>query len=106
MNLNEFQELSKRTLPTNTPMGMANYALGLCGESGEVADHFKKHVFHGHELDRDEVLNELGDVLHYVAGLGSMVGLSLEEIAAFNLLKLEKRYPNGFSKNDSINREY
>ena len=106
MTLNEYQQLSRRTLPTGTPMGLANYAMGLTGESGEVVDHIKKHVFHGHKLDKAETMNELGDTLHYLSGIASMIGCSLEDIAVMNIEKLKRRYPNGFSKEDSINREY
>lgn len=109
MKLNEYQKLSKRTLPKREDnearkQALANYGLGLTGESGEVVDHIKKHVFHGHELDIGEVRNELGDVLHYLAGLATMSGLSLEDIACYNINKLNKRYPKGFNKSDSINR--
>ena len=106
MSLNEYQYLSKRTLPVKSSNALANYALGLCGEAGEVGDHIKKHVFHGHALNDREVLGELGDVLHYLSGLATMTGHSLEDVARFNLEKLNKRYPDGFSKESSINREY
>lgn len=110
MKLNEYQKLSKRTLPERKDlqgklMALSNYGLGLAGESGEVVDHIKKHVFHGHELNLGEVRNELGDVLHYATGLATMCGLSLEDVASYNIRKLNKRYPIGFSKEDSINRE-
>lgn len=106
MSLNDFQSMSRRTFPASTPSGIANYALGLVCEAGEVGDHIKKHVYHGHELNRDEVLNELGDVLHYLSGLSYMCGYSLEDVAEFNIRKLNKRYPNGFSQEASLNREY
>lgn len=109
MKLNDYQKMSKRTLPerkdlTEKKWALANYALGLTGESGECGDHIKKHAFHGHELDVDEIKNELGDVLHYVAGLATMCGLSLEGIANGNITKLQKRFPKGFSTEASINR--
>lgn len=110
MNLNKYQNLSKRTLPEfdeheGREGALANYGLGLTGESGEVVDHIKKHVFHGHELNTKEIENELGDVLHYLAGLATMCDLTLEGIATKNIDKLKKRYPNGFSEEDSINRK-
>ena len=108
MKLNEYQEISKRTLPKYDgcyrPDALANYALGLAGESGECVDHIKKYVYHGHELSVEELENELGDVLHYVAGIATMIGLELEDIAAGNIDKLLKRFPNGFTAEDSINR--
>lgn len=71
-------------------------AIGLCGESGEVAEAVKKHVFHGTALDREELLEELGDVLWYLTHLASVLDTSLDDIAAINVAKLRRRYPNGF----------
>lgn len=108
-DLNEYQELSKRTLPEHDEWedrqnALVNYALGLTGESGECVDHIKKHVFHNHQLDVDGIRKELGDVLHYVAGIATLCGLTLEDIAEANVVKLLKRYPEGFSTADSIKR--
>lgn len=106
MELNEYQNLSKRTLPRgHFKEESTNYALGLTGESGEVADLIKKWAFHGHILNIEELKKELGDVLHYVAGLATFHGLELEEIAEANIDKLKKRYPDGFSKEASKNRK-
>ena len=75
--------------------------LGLAGESGEVADHIKKYIGHGHELDREKLKKELGDVLWYVAVLAQQLGFCLGDVMATNIEKLEKRYPNGFNTEDS-----
>ena len=103
-DLNEYQELSKRTMPAHDDKGKANYALGFVGESAEVGDLIKKEVFHGHPVDVDSVKKELGDSFHYLAGLATMYGLTLQEIAEANIEKLRKRYPSGFSVEDSIKR--
>ena len=107
MNLNDYQQLAARThnRKLTAVEAITNYALGLTGESGEVADHVKKHVFHSHELDVDEVKKELGDVLWYVANLAAVLEIELSEVAGLNLEKLKKRYRNGFSEVDSIHRE-
>ncbi|MCG1029295.1 nucleoside triphosphate pyrophosphohydrolase family protein [Virgibacillus halodenitrificans] len=105
MNFNEYQELSKRTMPNeNMKKVSANYALGLTGESGEVADIIKKWVFHKHDLDRMELEKELGDVLHYLSGLATLHHFNLEDVAQANIDKLKKRYPEGFSSEASRNR--
>ncbi|WP_328211821.1 nucleoside triphosphate pyrophosphohydrolase family protein [Cytobacillus firmus] len=109
MTLNQFQELSKRTQPVakttdDFKKNLSNYAMGLAGEAGEVIDALKKTIYHGHELDRMEVMKELGDVLHYISGLATMLDIELENVARANIVKLQKRYPNGFNKEDSINR--
>jgi NTP pyrophosphatase (non-canonical NTP hydrolase) len=105
MNFNEYQELSKRTMPkTINGMSKSNYAMGLSGESGEVVDLIKKEVHHGHPAHPLGVKEELGDLMHYVAGVATMYGLSLEGICEENIIKLKKRFPNGFNTQDSIKR--
>ncbi|MFD1203571.1 nucleoside triphosphate pyrophosphohydrolase family protein [Sporosarcina contaminans] len=110
MSLLEYQELSKRTMPgpATSPeefkLNVSNYAMGLAGEAGEVVDLLKKHLHHGHEIDKAALIGEIGDVLHYASGLCSMLGIDFEEVGRSNIKKLEKRYPNGFCEADSINR--
>lgn len=79
-------------------------AVGLAGESGEVADLVKKHVFHGHDLDTAHALEELGDILWYVAFAARTLGSSLSSVAEANVRKLEARYPGGFSERASRER--
>ena len=102
MNFDEYQGIAATTGPAHTvdwptEKELSVYALGLTGESGEVADMIKKHLGHGHELDGNKLLLELGDVLWYVAALANVNGWLLSEVAAANVQKLQKRYPNGFS---------
>ena len=60
-NLNEYQKLAQRTSSTSTARAkIENGCLGLAGESGEVCDILKKHLFQGHGLDGDSVIDELG----------------------------------------------
>ena len=102
MRLNEYQSEANRTA---VDMRLEVCALGLSGESGEVADIIKKFVAHGHELEVQKLIEEAGDVLWYLAALASRLGTTLELIAASNLRKLERRYPDGFSEERSRNRE-
>ncbi len=107
MNLQDYQTKSERTLPDYTgdlKNAISNYSMGLSGETGEVVDLLKKAFHHGHTLDIFAVEKELGDVLHYVAGIATMLGLSLDKIAEENIQKLLKRYPEGFNSHDSIHR--
>lgn len=83
---------------------LVNGAIGLCGESGEVADLLKKHFFHGEELDLDKLKKELGDVCWYIAMICSAAGLKLEDVMKGNIEKLKCRYPDGFFEEASTNR--
>lgn len=107
MNFNEYQKAAMRTLGgINDMQDQLNLgALGISGEAGEVTDYIKKVLFHGHELDRDKLAKELGDVLWYVALLSEAIGINMETIAETNVEKLRKRYPEGFSNMASLERK-
>lgn len=109
MKLNEYQELSKRTIPNGVLKDViSNYAMGLAGEGGEVIDLLKKVIHHGHPMTietKDKLSKEIGDTMHYVAGLCTLLEFNLEDVCKENIEKLKKRYPTGFSQFDSINRE-
>ncbi len=104
MTANQYQMEAMRTA-NKAAMNLLNGALGLCGEAGEVADLIKKQQFQGHELDLENLKSELGDVMWYMALLCSSSDLSLEEVMEYNVQKLKKRYPQGFSAESSVNRE-
>lgn len=106
-SINEYQELSERTMNDKLePRDAINMlALGLAGEAGEVVDHIKKYLYHGHELDSNHVTKELGDVMWYIVNMASALGVDMNEILADNVAKLRKRYPDKFSFEASRNRK-
>lgn len=69
---------------------------GVSGEAGELLDAVKKHIFYGKELDRANIVEELGDILFYVAMACNAMNLTIEDIIKSNVEKLSKRYPSGF----------
>lgn len=97
-------KIIKRLQDNPELVGLVNASLGITGEAGEIADHIKKVVFHGHELDREYLLKECGDELWYLAEITSRLNNKLSNVAAMNINKLAKRYPNGFDEDKSINR--
>ena len=103
MNLNEYQELAIRTANPHEN-ALINYGLGLGGEAGEVQELIKKHAFHGHVIQPNEIKKELGDLLWYLSNIANLAGLTLEEIATANIEKLCKRYPEGFTTEASLKR--
>lgn len=102
MTINEYQ---KEALRTAGKAGIVNGVLGLCGESGECADMIKKHMFQGHELDKEHLAKELGDVAWYLAVSAYAIGYDLETIMQMNVDKLRNRYPDGFDSNLSQHRK-
>ena len=112
MTLDEYQQIAIRTLPPEQINGTASRwwvlkirTLGLVAEVGEVAGCLEKTLGQHHALTREIIKNELGDVLWSLATLVYCAGLSLEDVAEYNNIKLQKRYPNGFTAKDSIERK-
>jgi NTP pyrophosphatase (non-canonical NTP hydrolase) len=101
--LDEYQRQTKRTVnDTLDPVQrITSYGLGVAGEAGEVADDIKKWYAHGDADALPQLREELGDLLWYVARLADELDLSLSDIATKNIAKLKKRYPQGFSAEDS-----
>ena len=106
MDINEYQKLAMRTLNPKIEKKelILNASMGLCGESGEVIDLVKKHLFQGHDLDEKVLIKELGDVAWYLAEAATALNVNLSEILEKNIKKLENRFPDGFNSNRSINR--
>lgn len=98
MEANEYQRLAMVTLNPALDKRdvLINSVMGLCGEAGEAIDIVKKWMAHGHELDKDHLAKELGDIAWYLAEAATALDLSLEDILRANIEKLQKRYPQGF----------
>ena len=107
MTGNEYQTAAMRTSSKyiTTDQHLLNGALGLAGESGEVADLIKKIMFQGHPMDWEHIAKELGDILWYVAETASAIGYDLDTIMQMNIDKLKARYPDGFTTERSQHRE-
>ena len=107
MTVNEYQKLAMTTLnPALSKKDvLINGVMGLCGESGEAIDIVKKWLAQGHELDKEKLAKELGDIAWYLAETATALDLNLEDIFEANIEKLRKRYPEGFDSQRSINRE-
>jgi NTP pyrophosphatase (non-canonical NTP hydrolase) len=102
--VDRYQSKAMRTAIQEGKDLMINGCLGLSGEVGEVVDIVKKHLYQGHELDKDKIKNELGDVCWYIATLAESMNIKFSDILKGNIEKLEKRYPDGFEKERSISR--
>jgi len=97
MSIDDYQiEAAKTAI---YPSGSLAYlALGLNGESGEVAEIIKRQLRSGKALDDNEMhalKKELGDCLWYLANLAREAGFSLSSVAEENLKKLRSRQERG-----------
>ena len=106
MEINEYQKLAMRTVNPKLDKNsvLIKGVMGLCGESGEAIDIVKKWFAQGHDLDREHLIKELGDIAWYLAETATALDVSLEEVFRGNIEKLQRRYPEGFDAEKSINR--
>lgn len=106
MTINEYQRLAMTTLNPALDKKdiLINGVMGLCGESGETIDIIKKWLAQGHDLDREKLAKELGDIAWYLAETAYALDIPLEDILQGNIDKLKQRYPEGFDSQRSIHR--
>jgi len=107
MKMNDYQTAAKGTAIYPQEQGLIYTVLGLCGESGEVAEKVKKMIRDGDDKSgnfEDDLGAELGDVLWYLANLASELGFTLEDIARSNLHKLQYRKSRGVIRGSGDNR--
>ena len=102
---NDYQRAALRTAGDDPSKYLLNGVMGLCGEAGEVIDIVKKSLYQGHEFDLNMVAEELGDCLWYAAVIAEAINIPLGSVMKMNIAKLKERYPDGFDKARSINRE-
>lgn len=106
LTANTYQKLAMTTLNPGLSKKdvLINGVMGLCGESGEAIDIVKKWLAQGHELDKEKLAGELGDIAWYLAETAWALDIPLENILNANIEKLKKRYPQGFDSARSVNR--
>ena len=106
-NTEIFQSEARRSLRDDLPYEAmcSNMCMGLAGEIGEVIDIMKKHIYQGKELDITDVIEEVGDVLWYIANFCNVNNITMDECMESNIKKLRKRFPNGFTIKDANQRK-
>ena len=109
LTLNDYQKAALKTTRGHDEHNeLFHLVLGLTGETGEVAEKFKKLVRDKDsdikQLDLNDMSKELGDVLWYLAVLADFLGISLEDIAQTNLTKLADRQKRGLLNGSGDNR--
>jgi len=93
---------------TDMDATLLSQVFGLVGESGEVAEKFKKLIRDKQgklsDEDKQEILKELGDILWYINTVANLLGSNLEEVAQKNLDKVLSRKERGVTKGSGDNR--
>ena len=96
MTLDDYQKAAARTLnPRLTDQEkLLDAAAGIAEEAGEVLAHVRKHLYQARTLDRERLIEELGDVLWCVAAVATIAGVDLSTVAERNQSKLAARHPS------------
>lgn len=98
MDFVQYQSLAIRTAKNLGETGdLLHSALGVAGEAGEFVDCVKKHTVYGRPLDKANAIEELGDLLWFVALGCKAMGVSMDTVAEQNIGKLRLRYPDQYS---------
>jgi NTP pyrophosphatase (non-canonical NTP hydrolase) len=104
LTFNDYQVSASATAIYPAKHAIVYPALGLAGETGEIAEKVKKWLRGDRELNREDLAKELGDVLWYLSALASDLSIPLEEVAQANINKLLDRQDRGVLKGDGDNR--
>jgi NTP pyrophosphatase (non-canonical NTP hydrolase) len=106
MHFREYQLKAQETdqTPEADAKGMLVPLLGLAGEVGLLLVEYKKHLRDGpaHRLFREQIAEDLGDLLWYAANVATKFGLDLDEVATQNLAKTRDRWPAGESQGAKV----
>ena len=70
----------------------------------KLAEKVKKWLRGDRELDKAELIKEVGDVLFYVAALADDLGYTLQDVVDANEQKLSSRKERGVLKGSGDNR--
>lgn len=79
-------------------------ALGMIGEAGEVSEKVKKWLRGDRDLDKEDLIKEIGDVMWYAASLADDLGYTLQDVIEANVAKLSSRKERGVLKGSGDNR--
>lgn len=106
MDIKDYQSKSYMAIQThaNNKEEVMHWAIGLGEEAGEVLSVIK-HKYYGGQFDIEDLVAELGDTLWHIAALCTACGLDINDVAEYNIAKLQHRYPDGdFDNVRNLNR--
>ena len=90
---------------TSMDLDMIHMVMGICGEAGELLDAIKKSTVYRTCLDRENVIEELGDIEFYLEGLRQVLQITREETIRTNKEKLLIRYGKQYSDSAAQERK-
>jgi NTP pyrophosphatase (non-canonical NTP hydrolase) len=79
--------------------------MGICDEAGELNNAIKGYIFYGKKLDKNNIIEELGDLFYYMNVIMNYLNITLDEVKEKNINKLKVRYKDKeFDSQNAINR--
>lgn len=101
----DINNLESDSIPIDFNTRLLHSILGLCTESGEIAEAFHDSLLQNKEFDTVNFYEELGDLEWYKAiGLDEL-GMSFGGVNETVIKKLRKRFPEKFTEDNAINRD-
>lgn len=91
------ESIIKGLLTTKGNANLLHCAAGVASEAGELLDAIKKAAIYNKPLDRENVIEELGDLEFFMEGIRAQLKITREDTLRYNVQKLEKRYATGYS---------
>lgn len=106
LTIRDYAKAARRTMnPKLTWEQARNHALfGIGSECGEILGLYQK-TYQGHELRKDAVMDELGDLMWFIMELCYAEKIDPQDVLEHNVDKLIKRYPDGFAIERSVHRD-
>ena len=113
MKASEYIENAKRTEPKKYLFGntgdvtprIEHAILGISTEAGELTDTLKQAKIYGKALDNVNLIEEIGDVMWYMAILCDALDVSFETVWDKNIRKLRARFPEKYTDNKALERD-
>lgn len=101
---NDYAAIAYR-LTDHTNIRLLHAFMGIGTEAGEINDALKKTLLYGKSLDHANAVEELGDLMWYIALACDALNVPLEEVMEKNIAKLKARYGDKFTAEAALNRD-
>ena len=88
-----YDEFVRKLFKHEDHRNMVDHARGgVCEEAGELSTCLKRHVVYGKPFNRENCIEELGDLRFFMQAVMNLFGIDEQEVLQHNALKLAKRY--------------
>lgn len=108
MEIRKYQREAFTTLPEHNSKkeAISEWLIGLAEEVGELASLVKHKYYKADATIKDEdIADEAGDVLWYLAALCSELELDLNVVANLNLAKIQHRFEESYDETKVYQRK-